>query len=108
MNWLKWLQFVILIGGLPFILIDSMIFLSSFLNLIRMSMSSVSFLIQLDVVPLFLVTPCLIVAVLAWSESQLKKVQIVCTEKDKQISDVKLVEVIRIMAYTDLLTGLHI
>ena len=38
-NWLNWFHFLFLEGGLLFILIDCMIFLSSFLDVTRMSMS---------------------------------------------------------------------
>ena len=48
LNWLNWFHFFILEGGLLVILIDCMIFLSPFLDVIRMSMSVVSFLAQLD------------------------------------------------------------
>ena len=47
-NWLNWFYFLILEGGLVVILIDCMIFLSPFLDVTRMSMSTVSFLAQLD------------------------------------------------------------
>ena len=47
-NWLKWFHFFFLEGGLLIILIDCMIFLSPFLDVTRMSMSTVSFLAQLD------------------------------------------------------------
>ena len=47
-NWLNWFHFLFLKGGLIIILIDCMIFLSPFLNVTRMSMSTVSFLAQLD------------------------------------------------------------
>ena len=47
-NWLNWFHFLFLEGGLLVILIDCMIFLSPFLNVTRMSMSTVSFLAQLD------------------------------------------------------------
>ena len=43
-----WFHFPILVVGLLVILIDCMIFLVPFVNVIRMSMSLVSFLIQLD------------------------------------------------------------
>ena len=46
-NWLNWFHFLILEGGLLVILIDCMIFLSPFLDVRRMSMSTVSFLAQL-------------------------------------------------------------
>ena len=49
MNWLNWLHFLILQGGLLVILIDSMIEWSlSFLDLKRMYMSTVSLLAELD------------------------------------------------------------
>ena len=48
LNWLNWFHFLILKGGLLVILIDCMIFLSPFLDVTRMSMSTVSFLAQLD------------------------------------------------------------
>ena len=47
-NWLNWFHFLFLKGGLIIILIDCMIFLSPFLNVTRISMSTVSFLAQLD------------------------------------------------------------
>ena len=47
-NWLNWFHFLFLVGGLLVILIDCMIFLSPFLDNRRMSMSTVSFLAQLD------------------------------------------------------------
>ena len=47
-NWLNWFHFLFLGGGLHVTLIDCMIFLSPFLDVIRMSMSTVSFLAQLD------------------------------------------------------------
>ena len=43
-NWLNWFHFLFLEGGLFVILIDCMIFLSSFIDVTRMSMSTVSFL----------------------------------------------------------------
>ena len=46
LNWLGW-AFFILEGSLLIILIDCMIFLSQFLDVIRMSMPTVSFLAQL-------------------------------------------------------------
>ena len=46
--WFNWFCFLFLEGGLLVILIDCMIFLSSFLNVTRMSMSTVSFIAQLD------------------------------------------------------------
>ena len=48
LNWLNWFHFLILKEGLLIILIDCMIFLSPFLDVTRMSMSTVSFLAQLD------------------------------------------------------------
>ena len=48
LNWLNWFHFLILEGGLLVILIDYMIFVSPFLDVTRMSMSTVSFLVQLD------------------------------------------------------------
>ena len=48
LNWLNWFLFLILKGDLLVILIDCMIFLSPFLDVTRMSMSTVSFLVQLD------------------------------------------------------------
>ena len=47
-NWLNWYHLLFLEGGLLVILMDCMIFLSSFLDVTRMSMSTVSFLTQLD------------------------------------------------------------
>ena len=47
-NWLNWFYFVFLEGGLLIILIDCMIFLSPFLDVTSMSMSTVSFLTQVD------------------------------------------------------------
>ena len=48
LNWLNWFHFLILEGDRLIILINCMIFLSSFLDVTRMSMSTVSFLEQLD------------------------------------------------------------
>ena len=48
LNCLNSFHFLILEGGLLVILIDCMIFLSPFLDVTRMSMSTVSFLAQLD------------------------------------------------------------
>ena len=48
LNWFNWFHILILEGGLLVILINSMIFLSPFLDVKRMSMSPVSFLTQLD------------------------------------------------------------
>ena len=47
-NWLNWFYFGFLEGGLLIILIDCMIFLSLFLYVTSMSMSTVSFLTQVD------------------------------------------------------------
>ena len=47
-NWVNWFHFLFLEGGVLVILIDCMIFLSPFLDVTRMSMSTVSFLAQLD------------------------------------------------------------
>ena len=47
-NWLNWFNFLFLEGGLLVILTDCMIFQSPFLDVIRMSISTVSFLAQLD------------------------------------------------------------
>ena len=47
-NWLNWFHFLFLEGGLLVILIDCMIFLSPFLDVTRMAMSTVSVLAQLD------------------------------------------------------------
>ena len=47
MNWFNWFHSLFLEGGLLFILIDCTIFLSPFLDVTRMSMSTVSFLTQL-------------------------------------------------------------
>ena len=47
-KWLNWFHFLSLEGGLIVILINCMIFLSPFLDVTRMSMSTVSFLAQLD------------------------------------------------------------
>ena len=48
LNWPNWLHFPILEGGLLVILVDCMNILSPFLDVTRMSMSTVSFLAQLD------------------------------------------------------------
>ena len=48
LNWLNWLHFLFLEGGLLVILIDCMIFRSPFLDVTSMSMSTVPFLAQLD------------------------------------------------------------
>ena len=47
LNWLNWLQFLFVVGGLLVILTDCMIFLSPFRDVTRMSMSTVSFLAKL-------------------------------------------------------------
>ena len=46
--WFDWILFLITKGGLLIILIDNMILLSPILHVIRMSMSTVSFLAQID------------------------------------------------------------
>ena len=51
-NWLNWFHFLFLEGGLLILLIDCMIFQSPFVDVTRMSMSTVSFLAQLDSLPL--------------------------------------------------------
>ena len=48
LNWLNCFHFLILEGDLLVILIDYMIFLSPFLDVTRVSMSTVSFIAQLD------------------------------------------------------------
>ena len=48
LNWLNWFHFLIVKGGLLIILVDCMIFLSPFLDTTRMSMPTVSFLVQPD------------------------------------------------------------
>ena len=48
LNWLNWSHFLILKGGLLITLIDWMVFLSPFLNVTKMSMSTISLLTQLD------------------------------------------------------------
>ena len=47
LNWLNWSHFLILEGGPLVILINCVIFLSPFLYVTRMYMSTVSFLAQL-------------------------------------------------------------
>ena len=47
-NWCNWFHFLFLVGGLLGILIDCMIFMSPFLDVTRVSMSTVSFLTELD------------------------------------------------------------
>ena len=46
LSWLNWFQFLILVGGPLVIIIDSLIFIFLFLDGIRMSMLTVSFLTQ--------------------------------------------------------------
>ena len=48
LNWFDWFQFLILEEALLVIMTDCMIFLPTFLDVVRMSMSIVSFLAQLD------------------------------------------------------------
>ena len=48
LKWLNWLHFLLLEGGVFVILIDCMIFLSPLLDVIRMSMATVSFLAQVE------------------------------------------------------------
>ena len=48
LNWLSRFHCLILEGGPLVILIDCIIFLSRFLDVTKMSMSTVSFLVQLD------------------------------------------------------------
>ena len=48
LNWLSWFDILILEGGLLVILIVLMIFLSPFVVVTRMSMSTISFFAQLD------------------------------------------------------------
>ena len=48
LNWLNWFHFRILKGSLLIILIECIVFLSSFRDVTRMSMSAISFLTQLD------------------------------------------------------------
>ena len=48
LNWLNWFHFLIHEGGLLVIVIDCIIFLSLFLDVTRMSVSTVSFFAQLD------------------------------------------------------------
>ena len=47
-NWLNWFHFLFLEGGLLVFLIDCMTFLSPFMDVTRVSMSTLSFLAQLD------------------------------------------------------------
>ena len=47
-NWLNWFHFLFLEGDVLVILIDCMTFLSPFLDVTRMSISTFSFLAQLD------------------------------------------------------------
>ena len=46
-NWLNWFHFLFLVGGQLVILIDCMIFLSPYLDVTRISISTVSFLPQI-------------------------------------------------------------
>ena len=46
--WLNWFHFLILVGDPLVILIEYMIVLSQFLGVLRMSLSVISFLVQLD------------------------------------------------------------
>ena len=55
LNWLSWFHFLFL-GSLLIILIDCMIFLSPFLDVTRMPVSTNSFLAQLDSIVGFLLT----------------------------------------------------
>ena len=48
LNWFNWFHFLIVEGGLLIILIDWMVFLSTFPDVIRMSMSTVFFLTKLE------------------------------------------------------------
>ena len=48
LNWLNWFNFLILVAGALVTLTDCMIFLSLFLDVRRVPVSTVSFLIQLD------------------------------------------------------------
>ena len=48
LNWLNWLHLLILKGGLLVILIDCMILLSAFVDVTRLTMSTVYFLTQLE------------------------------------------------------------
>ena len=48
LNWLNWFCLLNLLGVLLVVLIDCMIFLSPFLDVVRLSMSTASFLPQLD------------------------------------------------------------
>ena len=47
-NWLNWFHFLFLEGGILIILTDCVIFLSTFRDGTRMSMSTVSLFIQVD------------------------------------------------------------
>ena len=47
LNWLNWLQFLFVVGGLLVILTDCMIFLSPFLDDTAIAMSTVFFLAQI-------------------------------------------------------------
>ena len=48
LNWRNWFHFLVLKEDVLVIQVDGMIFLSPFLDVARMSMSTVSFLAQLD------------------------------------------------------------
>ena len=48
LNWLNWFHFLFLKGGQLVILIDCIIYLSPFLDVTRMSLSTIYFLAQLD------------------------------------------------------------
>ena len=48
LNQLNWFHFIILVGGLLVILIGCIIFMLPFQDVIRMTMSTISFLAQLD------------------------------------------------------------
>ena len=61
-KWLNWFHLLFLEEGLLVILIDCMIFLSPFLNVTRMFMSTVSFLAQLDCLLNAFLLPMILVA----------------------------------------------
>ena len=48
LNWLNWFHFYFLVGGPLVILIGCMVFRSAFQDVMRMSVSTVSFLLQLQ------------------------------------------------------------
>ena len=58
-NWLNWFHFLFLERGLLVILIDCMIFPSPFVDVTRISMSTVSFLVQRDFGIDNVITSCL-------------------------------------------------